>query len=104
MTRLNRGGLSRGGLARNPQPINVVGRISRYRQERRKQWIKDHPPNEFGFWICYLCNKPVHISIMKLDHRLPKGSTPKALAEADANLWPTHKKCNDEKGSTRLND
>lgn len=102
MGKLNRkSGLSASGLRRAPGKINPVGRVGSYRQQRREQWIKDHPPDYAGNWICYICTLPVHISVMKLDHKLPKGSTPKAIAEADKNLAPTHKRCNDEKGSTR---
>jgi hypothetical protein len=36
---------------------------------------------------------------MKLEHKLPKGSTPKEIAEADENLGPSHDACNSEKGS-----
>lgn len=96
-------GLSRNGLKRSFSRINPIGRVGRYRQERRRQWIKDHPPDENGNYVCYICKLPVHVSVMKLDHVLPKGSTPKAIAEADINLAPTHQRCNNEKGSTRLN-
>jgi hypothetical protein len=36
---------------------------------------------------------------MKLEHKFPKGSTPKAIADADENLGPAHGECNEEKGS-----
>lgn len=88
-------------LKRNT-PINKVGRVTKYRADRKKQWVRDHPPDEDGNYICHLCLKPVHISIFKLEHVLPKGSTPKAIAEADDNLGPSHKFCNNEKGSQRI--
>lgn len=90
-----------GGLTRKV-PIKKVGRVGRYRQKRREQWIHDHPPDHAGYYICYRCHKPVHVSVMKLDHVLPKGSTPKAIAEHDDNLKPTHEVCNSEKGSQRI--
>lgn len=83
-------------------PIKKVGRVTKYRSNRKKEWIRDHPPDENGYYICHLCLKPVHISAMKLEHVLPKGSTPKAIAEADDNLRPSHTICNSIKGSTRI--
>lgn len=93
------------GLTRKV-PINKVGRVTRYRADRKKQWIRDHPPtgedDNGQFWIGHICHKPVYTWEMKLDHVLPKGSTPKAIAEADNNLKPEHDWCNNEKGSKRL--
>lgn len=79
--------------------IRKVGRVGRYRMKRKEQWVHDHPPDENGYYTCHLCKKPVHVSVMKLDHVLPKGSTPKVIAEADDNLKPSHTICNNEKGS-----
>ena len=94
--------LKRKSLLRTLSPIRAVGRVGRYRQQRKEQWIRDYPPDKDGDYVCHLCKKPVHISVMKLEHVLPKGSTPKAIAETDDNLKPSHKSCNEEKGSQRI--
>jgi 5-methylcytosine-specific restriction endonuclease McrA len=83
-------------------PIKKVGRVTRYRAERKKEWIRDYPPDEEGNYLCVLCPYKVHVSVMKLEHKLPKGSTPKAVAEADSNLGPSHDTCNADKGSQRI--
>lgn len=70
--------------------------------KRRRQWIKDHPPNHQGYWICYLCGGWVHETEMSLDHVEPKSSTPREQANSDENLYPTHYICNQQKGSQRV--
>lgn len=82
--------------------INTIGRIGKYRQKRKKQWIKDHPPDDNGLYRCCICDGWVHISEMKLEHNQPKGSTPGEIAEADDNLGPSHSICNRMKGSKRI--
>lgn len=88
------------GLKRSTKPINKVGRVGRYRRDRKAQWVADYPPDDNGYYKhCVLCGYPVHKSVMKLEHRFAKGSTPKAIADADENLGPSHGPCNEEKGS-----
>ena len=70
--------------------------------KRRKQWIREHPPNFQGYWICYLCGRWVHETEMALDHLAPKSSTKRERAHSDGNLYPTHYLCNQEKGSRRV--
>lgn len=98
---LRRTSLRRTGLKRSNKPINKVGRVTRYRATRKQKWIKDFPPDDEGNYLCVLCPYKVHVSVMKLEHKLPKGSTPKEIAEADENLGPSHDACNSEKGSER---
>ena len=97
---LKRKALSSRKALQRKTAIRPVGRVTRYRAKRKEQWIHDHPPDENGYYICHICHKPVHISVMRLDHVLNKGSTPKAIAEADENLGPSHEVCYNEKGST----
>lgn len=94
--------LKRTALKRSLKPINKMGRVGRYRQTRKQQWIRDYPPDEEGNYLCVLCPYKVHISVMKLEHRFPKGSTPKVVAEADENLGPSHTKCNLDKASEHI--
>jgi len=95
-TPLNRGS----GLKRSTKPINKVGRVGRFRRDRKAQWVADFPPDSNGWYKhCVLCGLPVHKSVMKLEHKFPKGSTPKAIADADENLGPAHGECNEAKGS-----
>ena len=92
--------LRRSSLKRST-PINKVGRVTKYRSLRKKQWVRDYPPDGDGNYLCVLCPYKVHVSVMKLEHRLPKGSTPRKVAEADVNLGPSHDICNSIKGSER---
>lgn len=86
------------------KPIKKNGRVSRERQARRRKWIREHPPTHAheGAWDCHICGEWVYEPDMELDHVLPKSSTPKDIAESDANLKPAHKWCNSIKGSRRL--
>ena len=94
--------LRRSGLKRSTTPIKKVGRVTRARAERKAQWIRDYPPDDEGNYLCVLCPYKVHVSVMKLEHRLPKGSTPAAIADADENLGPSHDLCNEQKGSKHI--
>ena len=93
--------LRRSALKRST-PIKKVGRVTRARAERKAQWIRDYPPDDEGNYLCVLCPYQVHVSVMKLEHKLPKGSTPAAIADADENLGPSHDDCNTKKGSKRI--
>jgi hypothetical protein len=79
------------------------GRISRERQKRRKQWIKDHPPNHQGAWVCFWCQQWVYEKgndPMELGHKVAKGGLSISKADSDENLGPIHTSCNREQGST----
>lgn len=78
------------------------GKISNEWIKRRKIWVKDHPANHQGAWVCYLCGQWVYKEDMELDHVSPKSSTPKEIANSDDNLRPTHAICNRNKGSRRI--
>jgi len=94
---------SKQGLKRSTKPINKVGRVGRYRRSRKQQWIADFPPDDKGWYKhCVLCGRPVHVSNMHLEHEYNKGSTPKAIADADEHLGPSHPICNEEKGSKNI--
>ena len=91
------------GLRRSTTPIKKVGRVGRYRRDRKAQWVADYPPDDNGWYEhCVLCGLPVHISVMQLEHEFNKGSTPKEIADADEHLGPSHPICNEEKGSQNI--
>lgn len=82
--------------------LNKIGRIGRERIERRQRWIAENPSNHEGAWVCYICQQWVYEGDMELDHVEPKSSTSAEVSDSDENLRPTHKWCNQEKGSTRV--
>lgn len=94
--------LRRKPLKKSQKPLKNNGKMFRYRQKRRAQWVTDHPPNHEGYYECWICRKWVPADEMALDHVLPKSSTPRLIAEHDDNLRPAHGTCNGEKGSKRL--
>ena len=96
------------------QPINrnKIGRIrpknKTVQQERefKNQWIQDNPPDQYGFWTCYLQihpNCPVRISIelLALEHVIPK-SRGKKYKYDPKNIRPSEYWCNSLKGSRTL--
>lgn len=54
---------------------------------RRKLWYRENG-------ICYLCNYPLNIDKVSVDHYLPRS---KGGTNSLENLFPTHKECNIEK-------
>lgn len=60
--------------------------------------IVERHTDEQGRWLCAICNKPMTLADLSFDHIL-------ALADggehAAHNLAPTHRKCNEEKGSEK---
>ncbi len=77
-----------------------MGRKMKEWNLRRQRWVREHPPNHQGAWVCYLCQQWVYREDMELDHVQPKSSTSHSVAESDDNLRPTHRRCNREKGSS----
>lgn len=75
------------------------GRITKEWRAIRNEWIKKNPPNHQGYWVCYLCRQWVPEGGMELDHVEPKGSSG-AHGNRLENLRPTHRRCNQLKGSS----
>lgn len=64
----------------------------------RRMWIKLNPPNHEGQYLCSICGKPVSCTNFELDHVL--GRDGDNFRDLD-NLRPTHKYCNQRKGSQK---
>ena len=67
----------------------------------RKQWKLKYPPDENGFYYCWICGAPLKKSQITLDHVIPRSRAPK-LRFVDSNIKPACWKCNVEKGSKVL--
>lgn len=80
------------------------GRISHERRLRRAKWIREHPPNHQGAWVCFWCRQWVYRSDMEVGHKYPKSSTGKVESESDKNLGPIHTLCNREQSSTKYEE
>ncbi len=86
--------------------INRVGPVTAKWIETRNEWIQQNPPDEYGYWDCYLrispmCLPRVDIYTMTLDHIKPR-STHVELRYELSNLKPCCSSCNAEKGSREL--
>jgi 5-methylcytosine-specific restriction endonuclease McrA len=84
--------------------MKKIGKVTKAWLKRREKWIKEHPPNHQDAWICGICGAWVYRWDMELDHIVPRGAKAKAQADSDENLQPTHRYCNQRKGSKRLPD
>lgn len=63
----------------------------------KRKWIELNPPNEQGFYECWLCHKPVHISTFTMDHVLSQAEYPEYAREM-SNIRPAHGFCNEQRG------
>lgn len=68
-------------------------------RECRRLWVKLHPPNFQGYYICWICHGWVHESEMELDHIIARSRRPD-LRYILTNLAPSHHLCNTVKGSS----
>lgn len=83
------------------KPMKKIGKVTKHWISTRNQWVKNNPPDHAGYYVCYLCNRPVHIDEMELDHRQSRSRRPDLRFE-QSNLSPTHHTCNTEKGSKSI--
>ena len=67
----------------------------------RADWVRVNPPNHEGYYVCGICAKSVHVDDMELDHINPRSGNPESFADF-LNLQPTHRWCNQQKGSKRV--
>ena len=78
--------------------MKQVGKQGKLWQKTRREWIKQNPPGFRDEYTCGLCGAWVHIKGMELDHIKPRGAYPELRYDLD-NLQPTHRLCNQTKGS-----
>jgi len=64
----------------------------------RRTWKKKHPPNDEGFYECWLCGKWVLPNEITLDHVIPRSRRPDLVFE-ETNIKPACWTCNTLKGS-----
>lgn len=81
--------------------MNRVGKVQAKWMEVRGQWIQQNPPDELGYWQCYICTKWMKIDQLTLDHRKSRSRHPELRYEL-SNLSPCCASCNVRKGSRDL--
>lgn len=89
--------------AKPRKPIKKIGKVAKAWIGERKQWIENNPPDEYGYWTCYLqiaplCPKRIDIDQLTLDHVIPKSRHQKT------ELKPACVYCNGLKGSRTLDN
>lgn len=62
----------------------------------KRRWRNQNPPDANGFYECWICRQPVHMSAVSLDHVAPTSLYPE-YAKNLSNLRPSHKFCNDQR-------
>lgn len=89
------------GLKRTP--LKKIGKQTKQWFVTRATWIRKNPPDEQGYWYCYLqihewCPVKLTVETVTLDHIVSRSHAPH-LRFAQDNLKPACKYCNAEKGS-----
>ena len=86
-----------------PKPRELSGRLVlspyQWRKMKREMW-----ENEFwmGQPVCALCQEPIlSFEDFEPDHIIPRGMGGGSRDDRPANLQPSHRWCNREKGSKR---
>lgn len=65
----------------------------------RAAYLRTLTPDENNEVECGICHKPVNMSVVTVDHIIPRSKRPD-LEYEPSNFQPAHYKCNKEKGST----
>lgn len=92
------------GLKRTP--IKKVGKQTKQWFITRATWIRKNPPDENGYWYCYLrihpwCPGKLTLETLTLDHVVAR-TRKQNLKFTQSNLRPACKYCNEKKGSQSL--
>lgn len=75
-------------------------------KETRLKWIEQNPPDQYGYWFCYLqisdmCLKRLTEQTMTIEHMTPKNRGTKFRHDLD-NIKPACVPCNGLKGSRTI--
>lgn len=70
-------------------------------QDARRVWFQENPPNDEGYYVCYLCGRWLIPAETTLDHVVPRSHAPELRLEP-SNLAPCCYVCNSKKGSKSL--
>jgi len=89
----------------NPKKPAKLKQGKRYIEWRkfRKQYLDKHPPNDQGYYECYLCGKWIEKKWTTLDHVIPRSNRPD-LAFDESNIKTCCFTCNTKKGSQSLDN
>lgn len=92
------------GLKRTP--LKKVGKQTKQWFITRATWIRKNPPDENGYWYCYLrihpfCPYRLTLETLTLDHVVSRSRDSKLRFTQD-NLKPACYYCNEMKGSRSL--
>lgn len=90
------------------KPIKRVGKVAKKWMETRQEWIKNNPPDDFGYWYCSLklmpnCLVRMQIDELTLDHAKSRSRHPELRYEL-SNLQPACLSCNVYKGSLEVDE
>lgn len=94
------------GLKRTP--LKKIGKQTKQWIITRATWIRRNPPDEQGYWYCYLrihpwCPVKLTAETITLDHVVARTRDPSKRFE-QKNLKPACGYCNDMKGSKSLDE
>ncbi len=83
-------------------PKYGINRIKRTNSIFKSQWLTEYKKSllEKTGGVCWLCGEPIPRRDFSIDHKLPKS---KGGNGGFDNLFPTHKKCNSDKGDRIIN-
>lgn len=83
------------------KPIRQISKVGLQWIKKRQQWLRDNPPDNHGYYFCYICSKPLTSLNVTLDHIQPRSRRPDLRLET-SNLAPCCWSCNHKKGSKPL--
>lgn len=87
--------------AKPQKPIKRYGKKAKAWNKERESWVETNPPDEYGYWVCYLqiadlCPKRIDIDQLTIDHVTPRSR------HTATELKPCCIYCNGLKGSRTL--
>lgn len=85
------------------KPIKRFGSVTVKWWKARRKWLELNPPNHEGFWFCYICQAPLTIDQLTVDHIQSRGRNPELRFE-QSNLAACCFKDNKKKGSLSLEE